>query len=54
MKEYCVCITETLIKNVVVQAKNEQEAWEKVNEMYKKEEIILSDEDFDNVEIEVF
>ena len=51
MKTFKVKILEQLSRIVEVEAKDADEAWDKVNAMYKKEEIVLDDSDFDFYEI---
>lgn len=53
MKEFEVIITETLQRKVKVKASNEKDARAKVFDMYDKEEIVLSDNDFWDYSIEV-
>jgi len=45
MKDYEVIVRETLERKVIVRAKNGIEAIDKVEEMYRKEEIVLDAED---------
>lgn len=53
MNKYNVEIEETLSRIVEVEAENEDEAYMKVKNMYKKCEIVLIAEDFLDVEISV-
>jgi len=53
MPKYTVCVRETLARNVIVEADNEEEALGKVETMYRKEKIVLTYEDFTNVEIDI-
>lgn len=46
MKEFEITIIETLSKSVTVEANNYDEALEKVEDMYEKEEIVLDSSDF--------
>lgn len=46
MKEFTLTIIETLSRNVTVKANNYDEALEKVEDMYRNEEIILDSSDF--------
>ena len=48
--KYKVNVEELLSRIVEVKAKNEEEAEEKVREMYMNEDIILDASDFQNVE----
>ena len=50
-QKYQVEIVETLKRVVEVEAWSEGNAEAKVNEMYRKSEIVLDDGDFDNVQI---
>ena len=45
-KKFTVEVTETLQRQVEVEAENEQEALQKVKEMYRDEEIVLTWVDF--------
>ena len=51
--KYIIEITETLQKQIEVEAQNESEAISLVKENYKHEEIILSEEDFIDYEIDI-
>ena len=53
MKEYVVEITETLQRQIKVIANNEEEAIDKVEEMYRNEDIILDAEDLVGSEINI-
>ncbi|GIJ93757.1 DpnD/PcfM family protein [Capnocytophaga stomatis] len=53
MKNYKIEVKEILSKIVSIEAKDEQEAIQKVEELYKKEEIVLDSDDFVLKEIEV-
>ena len=53
MAKYKVEITEYLQRTIEVDAKDENEAYLKVKQMYRNEEIILSADDFIDKEIEV-
>ncbi len=56
-KKYIVEITETLQKQIIVEAKNKDEAVKKVEEKYHNEEIILDEDnvtDVDIVAVEVY
>ena len=50
MKKYNILLEETLARIVQVVAKDENEARTKVEKMYNNEEIVLTGEDFSNVE----
>ena len=52
-KKFTVEITETLQRQVEVEAKNEEEALELVQEMYSNEDIVLTAEDYVDTEITV-
>ncbi len=54
MKTFEFEIQELLSRIVEVEATNEDEAYRKVKEMYKKEEIILDSSDFVKTEIKKF
>ncbi len=53
MKKYKVEITEYLQKTIEIDAKDENEAYSKVKEMYDDEEIVLSSDDFIDKDIKV-
>lgn len=53
MKKYLVEITETLCKEVIVTADNENDACNKVKEYYNNGEIVLDCNDFVDVEFPV-
>lgn len=53
MKKYDVCITEILDKHVIIEANSKEEAYEKVEEMYENEEIVLDYSNLTQQEIEV-
>ncbi len=52
MPRYGISVKETLNRTVIVEAENINEALEKVNDSYKKCEIVLDAEDYDDTEIE--
>lgn len=52
METYKIEVKETLSRIIEVEAKSNNEAILKVKEMYQKEEIILSSDDFVTTEIE--
>ena len=45
-KKFTVEVTETLQRQVEIEAENEQEALQKVKELYRDEEIVLGWQDF--------
>ena len=51
--EFEVIIDEKLSRIVTIKAKSEEEACQKVKELYQNEEIVLDDNDFLNVEFTV-
>lgn len=51
--KYIIEITETLQRQIEVEAQNESEAIKLIKEKYKNEEIILSEEDFIDSEIDI-
>ena len=53
MKTYEVVVTETLQRTITINADNEGEALDKVQEMYDNEDIVLSADDYQDTEIEV-
>ena len=53
MKTYNIEITETLQRTITINADNEGEALDKVQEMYDNEEIVLDWGDYQDTEIEV-
>ena len=50
MKTYKVQIVETLIKDIIINAETESEAKQKVIEQYKNSNIILTADDFADVD----
>lgn len=50
--KYLVRVTETSVHTVIVEAKNEQDAEDKVNQAYDDGQIVLDYDDFDEYEIE--
>ncbi len=54
MKTFEFEIQELLSRIIEVEAKNEDEAYRKVKEMYRKEEIVLDSSDFVETEIKKF
>ena len=52
MEIYKIEVKETLSRIIEIEAKSNDEAILKVKEMYKKEEIVLSSDDFVTTEIE--
>ena len=54
MKTFEIEIQELLSRIIEVEATNEDEAYRKVNEMYKKEKIVLESSDFVLTEIKKF
>ena len=52
--KYDVEITEYLQRTISIEAKNESDAVDKVEEMYDKEEIVLDSSDFITKEIEIY
>ncbi|WP_372474413.1 DpnD/PcfM family protein [Capnocytophaga sp. ARDL2] len=53
MKTYKIEVKETLSRIVSIEAKDEQEAVQKIEKLYKKEKIVLDSDDFVSKEIEV-
>ena len=53
MKKYLVRITETLIKDVEVEAESELDAVSKVQDLYDKAEVILDDTNYVGVDIDL-
>ena len=51
--KYIIEITETLQRQIEVEAQNESEAIKLIKEKYKNEEIILSEQDFIDYEIDI-
>ena len=51
--KYIIEITETLQKQVEVEAQNESEAIRIIKEKYKNEDIILTEQDFIDYEIDI-
>lgn len=51
--KYQVEIIETLTKVVEVEANSESEAWEMVNKQYRKSEIVLGGDDFEDYTLRV-
>lgn len=46
MNEYTICVTETLQRCITIKADTEEQAIDKVQEMYDNEEIVLDSSDF--------
>lgn len=53
MKHYEIEYTETLSNTIIIEANDEEHAYQIANEMYNNEEIILDSEDYDGVDINV-
>lgn len=53
MKKYKITITETLKKELEIEAGSKDEAMDLVKEKYKNEEIILTADDFVDVDFKV-
>lgn len=51
MRKFKVSITETLTREVVVEAENPADAINKVDEMYRNEDIVLDYNDFEDYEV---
>ena len=51
--KYIVEIVETLQKQIEVEAQNESEAIKLIKEKYKNEDIILTEQDFIDYEIDI-
>lgn len=54
MKTFEIEITELLSRIIEVEAETENEAFEKVNEMYQNEKIVLDSSDYVDTEIKIF
>ena len=50
MKTYAIEINETLSKVIEIEANTEEEALQKIKDLYQKESIVLDAEDFVTVE----
>jgi len=53
MKSYKVTITETLKKEVEVEARSAEEALQKVRDGYRTEDYVLYPDDFDDVKFRI-
>ena len=53
MKEYAVRITETLHKDVYIEAESEEQAVEQAKKNYKNQDYILDADNFKGVEFEI-
>lgn len=53
MNEYKIYIKETLSRIVDIKAESPQDALEEVKRMYRHEEIVLDDGDYDGVDFNV-
>lgn len=53
MKEYLVSIQEILEKQLIIKAESEEEAYQKVKEMYDNDKVTLDYRDFLDKEIKV-
>lgn len=54
MKTFEIEITELLSRIIEVEAETENEAFEKVKEMYQNEKIVLDSSDYVDTEIKIF
>jgi len=54
MKTFEFEIQEVLSRNIEIKARTEDEAFQKVKEMYQKEEIVLDSSDYVDTEINKF
>lgn len=53
IKTYEIEITETLSRIIKIQAESSNEAWKKIKQMYKEEEIVLDSSDFVDTDIKL-
>ena len=53
MKKYCIEVLEVLSRIVEVEASDEEDAIEKVRQMYRRCDIVLDDSDYKVTEISV-
>lgn len=53
MKKYLVRITETLVKDIEIEAESELDAISKAQDAYDKAEIVLDDTDYSGVDIDI-
>ena len=53
MKKYLVRITETLVKDIEIEAESELDAISKAQDAYEKAEIVLDDTDYSGVDIDI-
>lgn len=53
MKKFLVRITETLVKDIEVEAESELDAVSKVQDLYNKAEVVLDDTDYVGVDIDL-
>ena len=53
MSKYTIEITETLQKQILIEANSESEAFKKISNLYKIGEIVLGAEDFVGAEIQL-
>ncbi len=53
-KKYIVEITETLQRQIIVEARNEEEAVKLIEDAYNNEEIILDENNFADVDITAY
>ena len=51
MKTFCIEVLEVLSRTIDVEANDEEDALEKVRQMYRKCEIVLDDSDYKTTEI---
>ena len=51
MKTFCIEVSEVLSRTIDVEANDEEDALEKVRQMYRKCEIVLDDSDYKTTEI---
>lgn len=53
MKKFLVRITETLVKDIEIEAEDELDAVNKVQNLYDKAEVVLDDTDYSGVDIDI-
>lgn len=53
MKKFLVRITETLVKDIEIEAESELDAISKAQDAYDKAEIVLDDTDYSGVDIDI-
>lgn len=54
MTTYCVTVTETLSRDIFIEAENEDEALKKAEDMWAEGEVVLDSDDFGDVDFNIY